>query len=86
LIRTTRAIRVRAGLRAMWHAEFLDSVKVLIEPDVQISCVRLSDRLLRQGRGEREKGGYPKGFQDRCWNAEMHGFFGLITGGTIGGY
>jgi hypothetical protein len=40
-----RAIRIRAALRAMWPAKFLDGGKVA---------------YFRKAEGEREKGGYPK--------------------------
>jgi hypothetical protein len=45
--RGARTIRIRAALRAMWPAEFLDGSKVA---------------YLGKAGGEREKGSYPKGF------------------------
>jgi hypothetical protein len=60
-----RAIRIRAALRAMWPAEFFDGGAV--------AC-------FGKAEGEREKGGYPKGFHDRALERRNAWFEGFNAG------
>ena len=63
-----RAIRIRASLLAMWSAEFLDGVSVA---------------YFGKADGEREKGGYPRGFHDWSPGAETHGSQASTSDGSI---
>ena len=60
-----RAIRTRASLRAMWPAEFLDGGKVA---------------YFGKAEGEREKGGYPKGFHRWTMERRNAWFAGFNVG------
>jgi hypothetical protein len=60
-----RAIRRRAAVRAKWPAEFLDGGKVA---------------YFGEAEGEREKGGYPKGFHDWALERRNAWFAGFNAG------
>ena len=60
-----RAIRTRASLREKWPNEFLDGGKVA---------------YFGEAEGEREKGGYPKGFHDWALERRNAWFAGFNAG------